>query len=308
MNNINKTINDIKNLKIQGATNVAKAVVTAAGLWSQDKNWTQAELAELVNKLKNIRPTEPLAQNSLNYLLSETKKIEGQSLKKISHHIIDILSSAKKKIINHAVMIIKNNSNILTHCHSSTVTGILIKAKNQGKQFKIYLTETRPRYQGHLTAHELTQAGINSTLITDSEASYIISKEDTINIDLILLGADALDHNGSAFNKVGSYSIGLSAKKADIPLYVTATLLKYSPQKINIEVRSPKEVWDKPPVNLKILNLAFDKIPAEFITAFVTEKGLIKPKDLPAAVYKSYPWLKPAEPQINSLSKNLCPK
>ena len=130
-----------------------------------------------------------------------------------------------------------------------------------------------------------------ATMITDSEAPFIISREDQTAIDLVIVGSDALDADGSAVNKVGSYGISLSAHQARIPFYVTTTLLKFSSEPILIELRSPSEIWKDKPTKLKILNPAFDKIPAAHITYFITEVGLVKPSEIASTVKKNFPWI-----------------
>lgn len=292
MSNLLQTISDIKALKIQGATNVAKESIRALGEYSKDSGWNHKELKKNALLLMSARPTEPLTRNALFEFLNRARGTkEGESLVSLSLDIINSLKDAKEKIIHNGVSLIKDKMAVLTHCHSSTVTGILKEAKENGVLFKVYLTETRPRQQGYITAEELVNAGIDATMITDSEASFLVSKEDNIDISLILLGADAILSDGSAINKVGSYGISLSAKRARIPLYVTATLLKYSVGDIPIEERKGDEIWDNAPSKLKILNPAFDKIPSENIHSFITEYGLIKPKDIRLAVKKHYPFV-----------------
>lgn len=291
INSIDKTINDIKSLRIQGATNVAKESVRALGQWTKENKWDLDELKKIAVKLAEARPTEPLTQNTISEFLQEVRHREGDSLTFVSEKIIASLNSSKERIIENGTSLIKKNITVLTHCHSSTVTGILKSAKRKGTTFKVYLTETRPLQQGHITAEELVDGGINATMITDSEASYLISREDSVDVDMVLLGADAIEEDGSAINKVGSYGISLSAKHAHIPLYITATLLKYSPVPIIIEERSGEEIWATPPAGLKISNPAFDKIPSKHIHSFITEYGLIKPVDIKNTVKKHYPWI-----------------
>lgn len=294
MNNrtdIDSTVISIKNLTIQGATNVAKEAVLALGRYSADGKWDYKDLEKNGMRLAKARSTEPLARNAMYWLLNEAKKNQGKSLLPEAYDLVRSLTKAKEKIIENGIVLIKNKFTILTHCHSSTVTGILIGAHSKRIKFKVYLTETRPRYQGQITAKELTSHGISSTMITDSEAVFMISKEDHLDIDLILLGADAIEKDGSALNKVGSYGISLSAKGAKVPLYVTATILKYTPQAIEIEERKGEEIWALKPDRLKIYNPAFDKIPHENITAFVTEYGLIKPKNITSTAKKYCPWI-----------------
>lgn len=288
---IDKTVKDIKDIKIQGATNVAKESVKALGIYTSQISWKFSELKKEALKLTFARPTEPLTQNCIKWFLSLAKNKQGENLTKEANDIVNSLIKSRDLIIKSGVDLIKNNTAILTHCHSSTVTGILREAHKAGKKFKVYLTETRPYYQGHITANELVKSGINATMMADSQAAFVISREDQIEINSIFVGADSIDLDGSALNKVGSYGLSLSAKQANIPFFVTATILKFSTKEIPIEVRSEDEVWDSKPDKLKILNLAFDRIPSKNISSYITEFGLIKPIEIPNTVKKHYPWI-----------------
>lgn len=289
--NIGQVIQKIKQLKIQGATNIAKESVLALSKWSTKEKWTLLQLKEYANKLTTARVTEPLTRNCLNWFLLKAKNHQNQSLSYPAQEIINYLNNTKEKIVEAGVPLIKNKMTILTHCHSSTVEAILAKAKKNKVKFKLYLTETRPKYQGHITAEELVKLGIDATLITDSEASFLVSKEDQVELNLIIVGADAINKDGSALNKVGSYGISLSAKTANIPFYVTATVLKYTFKEIQIEKRSAEEVWKDKPEKLKIFNPAFDKIPESHITSYITEFGLIKPKKITTIAQEKYPFI-----------------
>ncbi len=277
MVNLAQTIADIKSLKIQGATNIARSALNILSEVPENR------MAETIEELVFSRPTEPLLQNCLSLV-----KQKGKSVIPI---ILSRLRDVEEQIINNGVPLIKENSTVLTHCHSSSVVNLLKYVKKKGINFKVFLTETRPVFQGRITAKELTRARIPSTMITDSEAAFLISKEDNKDIDIIFLGADAMDNRGSVFNKVGSYAIALSASKARIPIYIVSTLLKFSLKPVVIEERKSKEIWPAKPKALKILNPAFDKIPAELITGIVTEFGIIKPEKIKTIVKKNYPWI-----------------
>lgn len=286
-----KVIRDIKELKVQGATNIACTLVSALGTWTSKNKWTYRQLRSYTEKLAFARPTEPLAQSCLKWLLEKAKLKEGQSLVDDAEEINLFLKNAKEKLIKFGIPLIKNGSIILTHCHSSSVSAILIGARKQGKKFKVILTETRPKYQGHITAKELVKAGINATMITDSQATFVLGPEDKIKIDLVIVGADAIDADGSAVNKVGSYGLSLTAAYAKIPFYVATILLKFTPSPIIIEERASEEIWKDHPKRLKISNPAFDRIPNKFITGFITEMGLIRATEIKKIVAKNYPWV-----------------
>ncbi|KKR32723.1 MAG: Ribulose bisphosphate carboxylase, type III [Candidatus Gottesmanbacteria bacterium GW2011_GWC2_39_8] len=261
---------------------------------------TVGELCEDLDKLKNSRSTEPLTRNCLDFLSSQIETEDKlKNINSLVEVILTKLGDVNYEITRTGVSLVSKISEtkqgekiiILTHCHSSSVVKILKEVHRMGIKMEVYLTETRPVFQGRITATELTEAHIQSTLITDSEASYVISHEDRINIDIIILGADAITLSGDAVNKVGSYGISLSGKREHIPVFIASTLLKSSPVEIRIEQRNEKEVWADKPKKLKILNPAFDKVPGEFISRFITEFGLLKPDEIEKTIRKNYPWI-----------------
>ncbi len=243
----------ISSLKIQGATNVAKAGIVAYSL-----NPTQSAR----NKLLSLRPTEPALFNALKFL-------DNHSVKETLSYFKD----SQEKINNYFLKIIRPNSVIFTHCHSSTIVESLLYAKNKGKKFKVYSTETRPRYQGRKTAKELSNAKIDLTFFVDSAMHEAIESS-----GIILLGADAILHSG-VINKIGSTAIAEIAQVHKKPVYIISDSWKYFPKQLKIEERDFHEVWENAPKHVKIRNPAFEKIPKKYIKKIVSELGILTYKD-----------------------------
>jgi translation initiation factor 2B subunit (eIF-2B alpha/beta/delta family) len=130
-------------------------------------------------------------------------------------------------------------------------------------------------------------------MVVDSAAPFLISKESgrELMMDLVLIGCDTILPDGACFNKIGSFSIALSAHREKVPVYVAASLLKFSREWIPIEMRREKEIWPGAPKGLEILNFAFDLVPREFISGYITEFGIIKPEHIYRTVKQHYPWL-----------------
>ena len=250
----NKIIKDIKEIKIQGARNVAKAALKAYHLIpSKDSK----------KKLLNSRPTEPMMQNVLE--AAEKEKIP---YKKLLKHF----DEAQEKINKNALKLIKKNDVIFTHCHSTNVSGVLINAKKKGKDFEIYNTETRPLFQGRKTAKELKKAKIKVTMFIDSALGVALSKEQgTKKATKVFLGADALLKNG-IINKVGSETIARIAKQEKIPVYIIADSWKYSPKEVKLEQRTFKEIWKNAPKGIKIKNPSFEFVSKKYLKKVITEK------------------------------------
>jgi len=246
----NKIIKDIKEIKIQGARNIARMAFYAYNL-------IPTKISK--NKLINSRPTEPMMQNVLKMA---QKKI---SKEKILKHF----DKSQEKINEDVFKLIKNNKVIFTHCHSTNVVNALIYAKKKGKKFEVYNTETRPLFQGRKTAEELRKAGIKTTMFIDSALGVALK-----DADLVFLGADALLKNG-IINKIGSGIISKIAKQEKIPVYIVADSWKFAKNKIPIEQRSLNEVWDKAPKNIKIENPAFEFVDKKDISGIVSELGVM---------------------------------
>ena len=172
MTSFNKICKDIKDLKVQGAENVAKAGLNAIFIKHDEKS---------IKKLLSLRSTEPLLKNCLFRALSFEDVIEG------IHNSLFHLGVSKEAIAKHGANLIRDDSIIFTHCHSSSVIKILAEAKKQGKNFSVYSTETRPLFQGRKTARDLLALNIPITHIIDSAAKHAIKKA-----DLVLFGADAI--------------------------------------------------------------------------------------------------------------------
>ena len=247
-----KICKDIKDIKIQGARNVAMKALEAYSLIPTLKS---------KKKLLGLRPTEPMME-----------KVLGMAEKKSYKEILKHFDFAQEKINKSVFRLIKKNDVIFTHCHSTNVVNALIYSKKKARKFEVYNTETRPLFQGRKTARELRRAGIKVTMFVDSALGVALSKEQgTKKVDKVFLGADALLKNG-IINKIGSETIARIAKQEKIPVYVIADSWKYSNKKILIEQRKLNEIWDKAPKGIKMKNPAFEFVEKKYIKKVVTEK------------------------------------
>jgi ribose 1,5-bisphosphate isomerase len=162
----------------------------------------------------------------------------------------------------------------MTHCHSGEALSVIKQAWRQGKRFSVIATETEPLEQGIKTAKELAKLKIPVTLITDSAMGYFIS-----DANVVIVGTDALRKEG-AVNKTGTSLLALAAKENKKPFYVVANTLKLDKRKkITIEERPAKEVYKKLK-GVKIRNPAFDLTSWKFVKAVITEKGILKSKEI----------------------------
>ncbi len=249
-------INKIKSIEIQGAENIAKAAVIA---------WKSAHgKKKVTHQLLASRPTEPMMHHVLK-LLNAGKYSPEKILEKIDRDDLRIAEFGER--------LIKNNMNVFTHCHSSTVVDVLMEAKARGKKFTVSNTETRPLFQGRHTAIDLARLGFKVNYYVDSAAWLALR-----DADLFLIGADWISPKGVA-NKIGTESFAELASKKGIPIYVCSHSWKFSNKHFAIEQRSPAEVWKGAPKNVKIYNPAFEIAEAKHIRGVVSELGVLSFKE-----------------------------
>ncbi len=305
---IEKIYNDIKNLNIQGATNVSIATFEGMKLYLEitketDPKVMMREFFTVGNDLAYARENEPLARNGVTYVkyffdkeFSVLPSLNSmkQKLNTLCDEYLDMIESTKRDIVDIGTKNLFNFDKIFTHCHSSTAVSLIKSLSKGDKEFEVVCTETRPLFQGRKTAKSLLEARIKTTMIADSAAeSFVIGRGNT-KIEAILIGCDQIISGGHAINKIGSWGIAMSAHYAGKPLYVVTPLLKLdeeSDKTVKIEVRESKELWEDAPKDLVMYNPAFEIVDNILITGYVTEIGIIKPQDLEKEAKIKYPWM-----------------
>jgi ribose 1,5-bisphosphate isomerase len=297
------TAEKIRRLEVQGARNVAIAAIKAVEEASRESKTKQKEafleeLSEAKEALFASRATEPLMRNAIRYVIYAVESSDKKSVKElvtvvseVSSQFLESLEVSKEKIAAVGSKRILNRSRVLTHCHSSTVTNMLRKAKLEGKSFEVVCTESRPVFQGRITAKEMLDAGIKTTMIVDSAVRHFMNE-----VDFVVVGADAITSEGNVVNKIGTSMVALAAKEARTPFYVATELLKFDPATMlgdyeKIEERSPKEVWSNPPPGLIIRNPAFDVTRREFIHGIICEEGIVSPHSINELMSRKHPWI-----------------
>ena len=300
---VKDTATRIRNLEIQGARNVAIAAIkaieaSARQTKAKSRNEFLEELSEARDILLRSRETEPLMRNAVRWIASQVESTSGKSTEKlvktvtaVSAQFLESLEDSKEKVAKIGARRIRNNSVILTHCHSSTVTHLLRKAKQQGKNFEVLCTETRPVLQGRTTAKEMLNLGVRTTMIVDSAARHFMNQ-----VDLVIVGADAITSEGNIINKIGTSMIASAAYEARTPFYVVSELLKFDPATTygdyeRIEERSPNEVWKDAPKDLIIKNPAFDVTRRDYVHGVICEEGIVSPHTIMEIVQRTYPWV-----------------
>ena len=291
---VEKTVKDVKELKIQGARNIARELVKVFIRYVEEENFkSREEMEEKVIKLglylMDSRPTEPMTRNFLKEIINlliniSTKQKDVENTKKyfgkIGERVVELFYKSIEDISIIGASLIEDGSSIITHCHSSTVTSILKKAKDMGKEFTVFSSETRPKYQGRITAKELSYYGIDVKFYVDSAMSRFARKA-----DIAIVGGDAITAEGDLINKIGTLNLGIIMNYYGKELYSAVELYKFNPETIlgmreEIEKRDPKEVWEDPPKGVEVLNYAFDVVPSKLIKAYITNKGIVAPVNI----------------------------
>ena len=291
----------IKKLQIRGAPaiGVAGAYGIALGALAIQADSKAIFLKKFQRVIKTIAATRPTARN-LFYAVERMEKTtqSGKNVADIKLRLVKeairinkLEAEATRKLSRFGANLIKDAFTILTHCNAGplattgygTALGVIIRAHEQGKKIKVFADETRPLLQGaRLTVWELQKAGVPVTLITDNMAGYFMSQG---RIDCVIVGADRIAANGDTANKIGTYSVAVLAKENGVPFYVAAPTTTIDPSlktgaEIPIEQRASKEVTHIRGVciapDCEVANPAFDVTPARYISALITERGIIR--------------------------------
>jgi len=288
MDDVQRIIDDVRKLRIQGARNVALAALRAVRLTIERSDSERMEelCRDVVINLARARPTEPAMRDALTYVLRMLRSAgsKDELLDAIDRYEGEI-RSAEEKIYEYGARKIPDDGAVITHCHSTTAVGILRRAREKGKEFRVIVTETRPLYQGKITARELIETGIPVTYIVDSAAYSFMH-----DADLYLTGADAITSDGYVVNKIGTALMAVAAERFDVPYYVAASTLKYDPVTAAgfpepIEERDPAEVISPDELSgAEVRNPAFDVTPPDLVSGIVSEIGIYAPQIFPAMV------------------------
>lgn len=302
-------------LKVRGAP--AIGVVAAYGIYIAIRNSKAQSLEEFKDeffKAKNyLASSRPTAVN-LFWALNRMENVVLSSIANIGdgNNFSKILNDIKKELLNEAetirmgdeasclamgeygLTLLKPCMGILTHCNAGslatakygTCLAPLYLGHSQNYNFKVFADETRPLLQGaRLTAWELKEGGLDVTLICDNMASIVMKNG---WIDAIVVGCDRMAANGDGANKIGTSGVAILAKEYNIPFYMfvptsTIDLDTATGNDIEIEMRDGGEIYkmwyekEMAPVGIKTYNPAFDVTDNKYITAVITEKGIVYP-------------------------------
>ncbi|MGF6376035.1 methylthioribose-1-phosphate isomerase [Clostridiales Family XIII bacterium PM5-7] len=296
----------IVHLKVRGAP--AIGVAAAYGLYialrSIKTEDVEAFVEELETTKKYLIAARPTAVNLPWALNRMEQKIREAKPKTVAQAKALLFEEAEKIRIEdeeacfamgeYGLSLLKPSMGILTHCNAGTIATAkygtclapIYLGQQRGYEFKVFADETRPLLQGaRLTSWELNKAGVDVTLICDNMAATVMKNR---WIDAVVVGCDRMAANGDGANKIGTSAVAILAKEYGIPFYMyvpTSTIDLDTPtgEDIEIELRNGEEIYnmwyekDMAPAGIKTYNPAFDVTDAKYITAVITEKGIVRP-------------------------------
>ena len=301
---VDQVVDAVNRLVVRGAP--ALGAVGAFGVvvamdQSARESWTAERLSQQIFRVRNARPTavnlawgvdrvQPFAERGRDEVLAQAHQIvveDTAANRKLSElgadWILQRTGASKLRVLTHC------NTGALATTGWGTALGVIRELHERGALDVVYVDETRPLLQGaRLTAWELEREGINYRVQADGAAASTILRG---LVDFAIIGADRIARNGDSANKIGSVGVALACQAAGIPFMVaapssTVDLDTASGEEIEIELRDGAEVTQLAGVNIAPMgaqgfNPAFDVTPAKYISAIVTEKCVVEPKDSP---------------------------
>ena len=291
----------IRSMVIRGAPaiGVAAAMGVAIGVLKSDGGDLDAEVDAICATLDATRPTAVNLFWATRRMKSLYQTLRGKPLDEIRAALVQEAKQVRLEDIEinramgrHGAPLVPDGKTVLTHCNAGalatagygTALGVIRAAVEMGKKIDVFADETRPFLQGaRLTAWELQQDGIPTTVITDNMAGHFLRSG---RIGCVIVGADRIAANGDVANKIGTYSVAVLAKENNVPFYVAAPvstldLTLDSGDKIPIEQRAASEVTHVQgvhiaPDGIAVENPAFDVTPNRYVTAIITENGVAR--------------------------------
>ncbi len=285
----------IRSMVIRGAPAIGVAAAMGVALGVQE----DADFETVCATLAETRPTAVNLFWAIERMRRLKASLNGASRDTLVRGMVEEAQRIRlediaicRAIGKHGETLVPDGKTVLTHCNAGalatagygTALGVIRAAVDAGKKIDVFADETRPFLQGaRLTAWELQQDGIPTTLITDNMAGHFLRSG---RIGCVVVGADRIAANGDVANKIGTYSLAVLAKENGVPFYVAAPISTFdltlaSGDAIPIEQRAASEVthvFGVPvaPENIAVANPAFDVTPARYVTAIVCERGVAR--------------------------------
>jgi methylthioribose-1-phosphate isomerase len=302
---LHAVVSAIRDMQVRGAPLIGATAAygVAIGLTADNSD---ASLELILNTLAATRPTAVNLHWALERMRQTLWSLEPDcrvvAAWREARRIATDDATANALIGQHGLDLMRAHANgskeiqVMTHCNAGrlatvehgTALAVVYAAQHAGLPVHVWVSETRPRNQGLLTAWELAEAGVRHTLIADNAAGLMLMQA---RVDLVIVGADRVAANGDTANKIGTYLKALAAKAHGIPFYVAAPMSSFdlscpTGAGIKIEERTSAELTES---LTRVFNPAFDVTPADLVSGFITERGIFAPDQIrqQAALWKN---------------------
>ncbi len=294
----------IETLRVRGAPAIGIAGAYGVVLGAREIGTAdpRAFLDELDAKIARLAATRPTAVN-LFWALERMRKVARSGptedveeirrrLEEEAYRILEEDKAVCRRLGMNGAELLEDGMTVLTHCNAGglatadfgTALGVIYAAKERGKRIRVIADETRPLLQGaRLTTWELIHNGIETTLICDNTAAWVMQQG---RVDCVIVGADRIARNGDVANKIGTYGVAVAAREHGIPFYVAAPFSTVdrtlaTGREIRIEERRPEEITSLggrriAPERVKVYNPAFDVTPFRYVSAVISELGIAR--------------------------------
>ena len=289
----------IRTMIIRGAPAIGVAAAMGVALGALHEDDLETAMPVICETLAKTRPTAVNLFWGIERMKRLYESLRTESIDVIRARMVEEAQEVRREdiAINQAIGrngadLVPDGKTVLTHCNAGalatagfgTALGVIRAAVNAGKKIDVFADETRPFLQGaRLTAWELQQDGIQTTLITDNMAGHFLKSG---RIGCVVVGADRIAANGDVANKIGTYGVAVLAKENNVPFYVAAPISTLdlslaSGDLIPIEERASNEVTHLQglplaPEGIDVANPAFDVTPNRYVTGIITERGVAR--------------------------------
>jgi len=300
---VRRIADDIRTMRIRGAGRIARAAARVLKITAKaTKARTPAEFIKELDRVSKLllstRPTAVSLPNAIRFVTLRPKLAKDVDLRTLRRMVVSRVDEfirtsrdAVKRIGEMGARRISDGDVIMTHCNSNCAISIIKTAFKQGKHIQVYVTESRPMDQGLISARQLLNAGVPTTLIVDSAVRHFIR-----DIDKVIVGADSIAANGAVINKIGTSQLALAAHEARVLFFVAAESYKFHPgtlvgRLVEIEEREPNEIVNpKRFPGVRIRNPVFDVTPPDYIDLIITERGIVPPSAAYTLLQEQFEW------------------
>ncbi len=274
---VEESIQGISEDHTSGASRIARlALETLALLVVEEKGRPDPkDLAEAARRISEAQPAMAVVHN-VSHLFTQLVA-EGHDPMQVRTQLLAELDTARERIAKTYLKIAPDNASIVTASFSDNVLACLQAAHARGGIEHVTVLESRPLLEGRFLVVALKEAGIPASLAADGLGPGLVAEASAV-----LIGADGVLKDGAVVNKIGSYGLALAAKAHGKPFHVACETLKFDARHDAASWpgspgMNPREVWENPPEQVQVVNRYFEVVPADLVTAIVTERGAYAP-------------------------------